>query len=188
MDVLDLSTAQKLGSGNERICFIYPGKDNLCVKVNRPGIIHRSQNKIEYYYFTKLQSRKVPFTHIPEFYGKIETNLGVGLVFERIKKSVNIATERLDLAIEKKTITKSEAQELLSTLYNYLYINGIYVGDLNKDQILLKSIDGSVIPVIIDGLGTRRYGLKLFLISNFRFLARRKLKKSWPTLIKKLTL
>lgn len=188
MTKLNLSDENLLGSGNERLCYIYPQKKELCVKVNRPGVIHRSQNKIEYYYFNKLIKKNIPFTHIPNFYGKIETNFGSGLVFERIINSDQKNSERLDMALKTHSIDKKHAESILKELYSYFYRYGICIGDINTNQILLKNIKGKIIPIVIDGLGTRRYGIKLFLLSNFKFLARRKLKKSWSILLKELNL
>lgn len=188
MHTLDLSKATLLGSGNERMCYLHPEKDECCIKVNRPGVVHRSQNKIELYYFNKLASRNIPFTHLPKFYGTVETEQGTGLVFERIRNSDMSPSQRLDVAIEEELISKEESYTIVNDLFEYCYLHGICIGDINADQILLKNNDGKLTPIIIDGLGTRRYGLKLFLIANFKFIARRKLKKSWPTLLRKLNL
>jgi hypothetical protein len=70
----------------------------------------------------------------------------------------------------------------LGTVFQDLYKNAILLGDVTKDQILLKKTENGYVPKIIDGLGTRRYGLKLFLVSNIKALARFKLVKRWKTL------
>ncbi|WP_025675327.1 YrbL family protein [Salinivibrio socompensis] len=70
----------------------------------------------------------------------------------------------------------------MSDLFLFFYKYGIYLGDINSDQILIKKNRDKITPIVIDGLGTRRYGLKLIIISNFTVLARRKLVKKWRKL------
>lgn len=188
MNKLDLSKSAILGYGNERICYSHPTIDARCVKVNRPGITHRYQNKIEYYYFRRLLAREVPFTYLPTFYGKVNTNFGIGLVFERVKNEDGSDAIKFVQAIEQGDISKEKAYDILNTLYDYCYEYGICIGDLNQDQILLKYIDNKPIPMIIDGIGTRRLGPKLILMSYSKFFSRRKLKKSYATLLRKLQL
>ncbi|WP_159739414.1 YrbL family protein [Vibrio atypicus] len=188
MSIVVLSDELLLGSGNERRCYVHPNDTSLCIKVNHPNVIHRSQNKIEEYYFLKLKKRSVPFTYIPEFYGASETNLGRGLVFERVQNSDGSPSAHLIDLLKDNTITKAEATSMLNQLYQYLIRFGISLGDINADQIVVRQNDHQLTPIIIDGIGTRRFGLKLILLANFPFLARRKVKKNWPVLLKKLSL
>ncbi len=55
---LNLRESDLLGVGNERLCFVHPDVEERCVKVNKPGVVHRSQNKIEKYYFEKLKKKE----------------------------------------------------------------------------------------------------------------------------------
>lgn len=169
-----------IGQGNERSCFTNPLNKNTCVKVIRTK--HRSQNKIEKYYYTKLKKRNNLSPYISEYYGEINTNLGKGLVFERILDSNGCSSESLYTLMKNNAISLNEAKKILKTVFEDLYLNAIVIGDATKDQILLKKTDSGYTPKIIDGLGTRRYGIKLFLMSNIKSFARRKLKKSWKTL------
>ncbi|WP_025738987.1 YrbL family protein [Salinivibrio socompensis] len=179
---LNLRESDLLGVGNERLCFVHPDVEERCVKVNKPGVVHRSQNKIEKYYFEKLKRKKVPFYHIPEYYGDVDTDYGPGLVFERVRDFDGHPSIRLDHAFKCKKISENDIIRIMSDLFLFFYKYGIYLGDINSDQILIKKDRDKITPIVIDGLGTRRYGLKLIIISNFTVLARRKLVKKWRKL------
>lgn len=175
-----LKESDFIGKGNERACYSNPLDTDTCVKVvNRK---HRSQNRIEKYYYSKLKKRNNISPFISEYYGEIETNLGKGLVFEKVTDEDGQSSKSIYALLKSNQISVTEAKKILQTVFNDLYDNAILLGDATKDQILLQKKNGTYFPKIIDGLGTRRFGLKLFLVSNFKSIARRKLKKRWKTL------
>ncbi|WP_165312554.1 YrbL family protein [Vibrio ziniensis] len=173
----------KIGQGNERMCVIHPEDAAKCIKVNIPGVIHRSQNKIENYYLSSLKRRSVPFTHIAKFYGTVETDQGQGLVFKRIVDFDGTPSIRFDKAIEQQIICSQQAKSLLDELNQYLLEHAIYIGDCNKDQILLQRTESGYLLKVIDGLGSRNYGWKLMLLSNIKWYARKKIKAKWPRIL-----
>ena len=188
MSTIDLSSATLLGSGNERRCYVHPFDKTKCIKVNKPNVVYRSQNKIEFYYINKLLRRKVPFTHLPAFYGKVSTNLGIGLIYERITNPDGTPALQLNEMLNNGEISKQDAAILLDNLKKYCLKYAICVSDINEDQILIKKQDDNFCPVIIDGIGTRRYGFKLFAVANILYFARRKTIQKWPLLLKKLNI
>ena len=178
--LLILQESDFIGKGNERACYTNPLNKNLCVKVQKRA--HRSQNKIEKYYYEKLKTRKNLSPFISEFYGEVTTNMGDGLVFEKVTDDNGAASQSIYTLLKSKVISESEAKEILNTVFQDLYKNAILLGDVTKDQILLQKTEHGYTPKIIDGLGTRRYGLKLFLVSNIKSFARFKLISRWKTL------
>lgn len=175
-----LKESDFIGKGNERACYSNPLDADTCIKVVNTK--HRSQNRIEKYYYSKLKKRNNISPFISEYYGEIETNLGIGLVFEKVTDEDGQSSKSIYALLKSNQISVSEAKKILQTVFNDLYDNAILLGDATKDQILLQKKNGTYLPKIIDGLGTRRFGLKLFLVSNFKSIARRKLKKRWKTL------
>ncbi|REG87009.1 YrbL family protein [Marinomonas pollencensis] len=175
-----LKESDFIGKGNERACYTNPLNEKLCVKVQKRS--HRSQNKIEKYYYTKLKKRKNLSPFISKYYGEVSTNMGEGLVFEKVTDLDGSSSQSIYALLKSKIISEAEAREILRTVFKDLYKNAILLGDVTKDQILLQKTENGYIPKIIDGLGTRRYGLKLFLVSNFKSFARFKLVKRWKTL------
>ena len=186
MNEIFLSDDLAIQNGNERICFRHPSDDALCIKVTKKGRVHRLQNKVEKFYYELLMQKNTPFDYIARYYGPVNTNYGIGLVFEKVCNDDLTLSKSLSESISLGLINRSEAKEILNNVYQYLYQNGIYLGDLNQDQILLAQKSGVYVPKIIDGLGTRRYGFKLLVLTRFKFIARRKLKKNWPVLINKI--
>lgn len=186
MNDIFLSDDLAIQNGNERICFKHPDDDSLCIKVTKKNRVHRLQNKIEKFYYEFLISKNTPFDYIAKYYGSVNTNYGIGLVFERVCNDDLSVSKSIRESIQIGLIDEVEAKKILKKIYRYLYVNGIYLGDLNQDQILLAHKSECYVPKIIDGLGTRRYGFKLLFLTRFKVVARRKLKKNWPVLIKKI--
>lgn len=185
MPIIFIDDKKILGLGNERICFIHPSDPSKCIKVNQPNVVHRNQNKIETYYLNKLKKRAVPFTHLADFYGEIDTDWGRGLVFERVLDCDGSPSPRFDQAIENGLISKVQSLPLLQELKNYLLDNAVYIGDCNQDQLLLQRTQSGYRLKVIDGLGTRNYGLKLKLLSNILWYARFKIRAKWPVMLRK---
>ena len=186
--VVTLTDNQLLGAGNERLCFVHPHDNTRCIKVTRPGVTHRSQNAIEQQYFEYLNEQATPFTYLPEYYGVVQTNYGLGLVFERILDDNNQPSQRLDALINNNEISNSCAAEAVDELQEYLLKYGIMLGDINSDQILMRRENRTLKPIIIDGIGPRHLGFKSFVYTRVTFLARYKLKKNWPILLEGLGL
>ncbi|MZI95743.1 hypothetical protein F9817_21400 [Vibrio sp. CAIM 722] len=185
---VNLDTSLLLGAGNERLCFIHPDNELLCIKVTKPGVFHRSQNVIEQQYFNYLKEQNVPFTYLPEYHGVVETNYGTGLVFDRVVDCDIRPAQRLDKMLAEKQISSAQASHVIEELQHYLLKYGIMVGDINPDQILVKTENKSLKPYIIDGVGPRRLGMKSFIYTRVGFMARYKLRKNWPNLIHRLGL
>lgn len=184
MSLLFIDDKKVLGLGHERACFIHPTDETKCIKVSQKGIVHRNQNQIESYYFGILKRRSVPFTHLAEYYGEVHTDWGDGLVFERILDFDGQPSQRFDQAITSGVINQQQAINLLDNLKNYLLSHAVYIGDCNPDQLLLQRTKNGYCLKVIDGLGTRNFGLKLRLLSHILWYARYKIRAKWPTIQK----
>ncbi len=177
--MLDLSNAKQLGRGNERICYLHPTDPKLCIKVNKAGEVRRNQNRQESLYFKHLQSRGVPFEHLPEYGGWAETTQGPGVVYERICNEDGSPSHDLQHHLSEGRVTEGEAKQLLETLHDFLMKYSIAISDLNPDQLLLKRGPDGDRLVIIDGVGARRPGFKAWLMRHVHVYARRKTQKNW---------
>jgi len=184
--MLELEDRLRLGAGNERECYIHPHDAARCIKVNRPGVVHREQNRIERYYFRHLERRGLTGRYLPRFYGEASTTLGPGLVFERIVDHDGQASVPLAHALDQGAISRAEARRLVDELFDFLLEEGVCLGDVNRDQVLVRDAGSQWRPVIIDGLGTRRHGLKLWLVTRLKWLSRRKTLKNRAIFMKKL--
>lgn len=122
-----LTKSLLLGEGNERACYLHPEIQGKCIKVNKPFFIGKpEQSLIEYDYYQSLKNRGVEFEFIPQCYGFVETNMGEGLVFERIE-TVKGRSLNLRQALNEGFFDKDSAASMAMDLYRYLVVNGIAV-------------------------------------------------------------
>jgi thymidylate kinase len=185
-DVINLYHATVLGTGHERTCYINPTNEQLCIKISRYRSGDRQQNRVEHYYLGRLAARGVSFEHIPRCHGWVETSAGRGLLLERILNPNGETAPTLRQAMQQGIIDCAAAQPLLDELHDYLQRHAIVFADVCLDNLLLgHNTDGQPRLYIIDGLGARRYGLKLWLHANLKWLVRHKLQKQWRTLQQK---
>lgn len=176
-----------IGSGHERYCFQHPDDAARCIKVSRLRDGGRRQNEIDYSYFNSLARRGVPFDHLPQIHGWITTSHGRGLIFDKVHGPNGGNALTLDNALRKGAITCAEAKTLLDELYAYLQANALVFSDASLANIALGSTEGGADRLyVIDGLGARHYGLKLWLHEKLLWLARRKLRKQWPVILRQL--
>ncbi|RXK12365.1 hypothetical protein CP985_14515, partial [Malaciobacter mytili LMG 24559] len=79
-----LQNKDLLQKGSERACYEHPFDKNKIIKIvyNQKG--KNNQNDQELYYYNFLNKQNIDYNNISICYGKIDTNLGEGLVFEKI--------------------------------------------------------------------------------------------------------
>ena len=182
--MIDLTGTILVGQGNERSCFVHPHDPGLVIKVPRPGQRSRQQNRIDHFYLTELVRRGASFHHIPRTHGIVATSLGDGLVCERIADSDGASSPPLALAVRRGLLTRERADELLHDLFADLLRDWIVFADVGGNNLVYqRRLEADDRLVIIDGLGARHPGLKLWLQNKIPFLARRKLRKQWPKLL-----
>ncbi|CAK4070424.1 YrbL family protein [Vibrio sp. 16] len=188
--VLDLSQTKRIGTGNERICFEHPDNPSLCIKVYHPmeeimkhTKVVRQQNEMESYYFGQLEKRGVPFHFIPKCYGWVETNLGPGLVFDRVVNDDGTSGRPLKEMLADESVSQQEALQILTRIEHYLLEHSISICDVSPGHILMKKQGTELIPQVIDGVGSRYNDWKLYLLTHVHFFARRKTKALWQKLI-----
>ncbi len=182
----DLHSALPLGEGNERICYLHPDDKYKIIKVTKQASNGRNQNQIEKIYLQELQQRKVPLQFIPSVYSWMNTSKGKGLVFDRIMNDDESPLLSLAECLQRKLICWSDANQLLSELYEYLHRYSIIFADVGLNNLVCYKQNNTWQLAIIDGLGARRLGLKFYIYRKFHLLARIKLKRQWKIFLKKL--
>ncbi|RBQ29852.1 YrbL family protein [Aliarcobacter vitoriensis] len=171
-----------IAKGGERDCYSNPLDFTKVIKVlhtyNNEN--NRNQNDLDYRYFKFLEKLKVPFSHISKTYGYVDTNLGKGLVFDKVcDYNGKISMTFLDTIIKDK-FTKEQEDLLVEDLRNYLFENNVLFIDIGLYNILCCEYEKCKYKlVIIDGLGGRRTGVKFWLYLNSTSFTKYKIKKSW---------
>lgn len=181
-----ISEEEVIGEGRERKCYSVPGQRELCIKITKdiPGE-RLEQSLVEYDYYQYLYRKKVPFDYIPHCYGWVDTNLGKGLLFERVISGGSDKSISLRHALDSGLLDAPSIENLLSDLHSYLFRYGIAVSDLTPSNIVC-SFDEKNRMYVIDGLGSRNMSLKYRVRKRFDFYSRYKIKQQWPLLINRV--
>ena len=79
-----LNEKQFIGKGSERACYIDPRDENKVIKVVHVTISLNNQNELDYIYMKYLIKKNSDLSLLPRCYGYVDTNLGQGLIFDRI--------------------------------------------------------------------------------------------------------
>lgn len=184
MKSVSLENTTLLGSGNERFCYLHPEDENRVIKIpHNKGEKSRHQNELEYQYMRYLQQHDVDMSHISKCYGWIETDIGRGLVFQRVHDVKGMDSITFNKALKEDVLTVAEAKILLEELRIYLEQNTILFVDVGLDNILCqKQKDGNYKLVIIDGFGARRPGLKFWCYLHCKPYAKYKVQTQWKKL------
>lgn len=162
-----------VGKGTNRTCFINPLDRTKCIKVTTSSNELESQSEIEYY--KTLMNKSISFSNLAKYYGKINSDKGIGDVFELIKDYDGSVSKRLFYYLEDSNYDESIQNPftLLDELFSYLKSNRIIVQDFNTKNILYQKINESEGKlIIIDGV---RLSGKIELLKYFDFFVLKKI-------------
>ncbi|MCG3711428.1 YrbL family protein [Aliarcobacter butzleri] len=176
-----LNDSLLIGKGGGRACYIDPRDETKIIKVSytKEGDSN-SQNQIDYIYINYLKKQKRDLSYISSCYEYVKTNLGKGLVFDRVLNYDKTSSKSFRYLIANKMINLEEQKILLSELKNYLEKNEILFADNSLTNILCKEVrEKQYKLIIIDGLGAKRIGLKFWLYLRSRIYKKYKIKKQW---------
>ncbi|MBR7069835.1 MAG: hypothetical protein IKI30_05260 [Oxalobacter sp.] len=183
---IDFTTWRFIGEGSERRCYQDPKNPARLIKISPKANAKQSLREIEYY--QSLIDHKVPFDHIPRFYGKFEQGAFIGVEQEMILASPDSSKRapRLGEYLDRP-LSEAEIAELhiaLDRLRDYLMQWNIVVSDLQISNIVVQKHKEGIRLFIIDGLG----GTELIPLSHwFKSICRQKTVRHWAKLCRKIT-
>ncbi len=142
-----------VGKGVERDCFVHPEDQSKAIKI--PFKSHKTQTKREVKYYRHLEKRCFDgFTHIPKYYGVVDTNHGEGFVVDLIRDDSGEVSKSLKWYLDNGweiDSFRAHIDELKSFFINHLVI---FNYDMYADNILVQFNGGKVHRlVLIDGIG-----------------------------------
>ncbi len=182
--MIELHEDLLLGQGNARYCYIHPEDSSKLIKVEKTKDLKKQQNKIDYIYYAYLVSQNADLSFISTCYEWIETNIGTGLVFERIENFDDSEALTFEEVIIQRTISKTTQKLLLKQLKSYLEINSILFIDVSLSNIICKKVSADEWQlIIVDGLGARRLKLQFWLQRKIKMYAHFKIRKQWNVLM-----
>lgn len=180
MNKLILKEKDFLSKGGERNCYIHPEDENKVIKIVHRNEKHNEQNKLEYKYYEFLKKRDKPLEHLTKCFGFVDTNFGLGLIYERVKDYNNKPSKSFKVYLEEKLFTKAEENRLVDELKEYLFKYDILFIDVDLSNVFCKEISKDRYKlIIIDGLGARRLNWRFYTYLYSKAFTRYKIKKQW---------
>lgn len=183
--MISLTEKNLIAKGSERKCYLHPQDNSKVIKIIYSDGTHNHQNDLEYIYMNYLVKNNKDLSLLTQCYGYVKTNLGVGLVFDRVLDFDYTASKSFRYYIANKLIPVDHQHQLLRTLQEYLEQNVILFVDTSLTNIFCQRInDEEYQLIIVDGLGAKRMGLKFWLYRKFQLYAKYKMKRQWAKLLK----
>ena len=181
-DVLQISD-EPIGVGRERACYRHPRDAGKVIKIQRGEDSTQTRRELEFY--RSLEQRGMDdFTHLPRFYGFVDTNLGRGFVVDLVADFDGGVSRSLWWHFEQG-YPVSEFDAYLDELERYLLENRIVFSvDMGRYNVLFQRISAQRARlVVIDGLGNHS---AINWPDRFGYFARRKIKRRWRRFIGRL--
>lgn len=107
-----------VGNGHHREVYRHPENQNLCIKIIVDGNFNSRQVRREKAYYRYLEDRGISWDMIPKYYGDIQTNLGIGSVFDLILDQDGSVSKTLENYITSNEVTEAHYHGLSKSLHS----------------------------------------------------------------------
>lgn len=179
--MVNLSNNNYISEGEIRACYEHPEDRNLCIKIPKPEVSREYTYK-EILYYKKINKRRRSngkYLFYSNFIGEIETNLGLGQMFDLVRdETTGKISKTLEYYLNKDTfLTDSQLDKALLHLKKQMIDHKIFARDLRARNICCKLKRDNIIElVIIDGIGHRDF----FPFADYStFFARKKIERTF---------
>lgn len=172
-EIIQLDDSLLYGQGSHKKCFLHPHNKNLCIKIayNEGG---QKDLIREINYIDVLKRRHKDYSILPKYFGKVNTNLGTGYVFEIIRDYNNGRTQTLEDFITDLNLFSQNYSlivRLLKELKEKLYKNEIIT------MVLFQKTDENTYRVrIVNDMGS---AVLIPLEYHFKYFAHTKILRRW---------
>lgn len=185
-EIIQLDDSLLYGQGSHKKCFLHPHNKNLCIKIayNEGG---QKDLIREINYIDVLKRRHKDYSILPKYFGKVNTNLGTGYVFEIIRVYNNGRTQTLEDFITDLNLFSQNYSlivRLLKELKEKLYKNEIITMVLFPENILFQKTDENTYRVrIVNDMGS---AVLIPLEYHFKYFAHTKILRRWKMFLEVL--
>lgn len=185
-EIIQLDDSLLYGQGSHKKCFLHPHNKNLCIKIayNEGG---QKDLIREINYIDVLKRRHKDYSILPKYFGKVNTNLGTGYVFEIIRDYNNGRTQTLEDFITDLNLFSQNYSlivRLLKELKEKLYKNEIITIVLFPENILFQKTDENTYRVrIVNDMGS---AVLIPLEYHFKYFAHTKILRRWKMFLEVL--
>ncbi|MWJ29177.1 hypothetical protein GPM19_13410 [Halomonas sp. ZH2S] len=188
MEYFYLEERALLAEGNKRFCFQHPDDSGKCIKVKKRKD-GWEENLIEWFYLKSLSFKKKEVPCLVKCYGWVSTNMGYGVVFDKVVDEDGSDSLVLKSFIkeEYEELSCETVLEMAEELKKYCLKYSVAVTEPNEKNIMVRKDASGCKLVLIDGVGGREgLSIKNILYILFPFYARRKTKKQFLRFEKKI--
>lgn len=185
-EIIQLDDSLLYGQCSHKKCFLHPHNKNLCIKIayNEGG---QKDLIREINYIDVLKRRHKDYSILPKYFGKVNTNLGTGYVFEIIRDYNNGRTQTLEDFITDLNLFSQNYSlivRLLKELKEKLYKNEIITMVLFPENILFQKTDENTYRVrIVNDMGS---AVLIPLEYHFKYFAHTKILRRWKMFLEVL--
>jgi len=168
--IIYLKETQPFAQGGNRLCFVHPDNNALCIKILKPGKVAELRAKRSFFkkfrtnsYFDDnaneykayqqsaiKRGAEHVYTHIPRCYGWQKTDQGRGLVLDYYQQKSGLPCKTLEHYLHEHGFT-AEIQAKLNDLADYLRSTRLMTKNIIPHNVVLA---GDETLKIIDGIGT----------------------------------
>ncbi len=178
--MIDLSNAELIGQGRDRLCYRHPDFSDRCIKVSKRP---QKQTRRERAYFAYIYKKQKNTSHLSRYLDTVTTNYGEGAVFELILNENGQSGSTLTELIKQDKIPPAQINPLLDQLKDYLFDQKICVRDLSPNNLMCQHKENEIKLIIVDGVSNP--GINPLNI-RVGYLTRYFIHRSWKSLEKKI--
>lgn len=178
-----LLSGEPIGEGKERICYQHPEFEDRVIKVPNKG--RDAQHRREIKFYTEVKDRGLEnLNHVPRFYGLARTNLGEGIVVEKITDYDGKVSRPISWYVRQGydlDLFLPYLHQIREFFFTYKLIFNHDMGSTNL--FLRKKSPSEAELVAIDGLGDV---VLLQFFNRFDWIVLSRLERRWGRLIRRL--
>lgn len=182
MSILEIKKELFIGAGGHNATYIHPIDRNKCVKI--PHDPNDGDVKKEMRYRKMCAKKLAKSRLVTEFFGTIETNLGLGYVFERVLDYNGQTSKDLRDFLPKNKPDTQTLQRIWTILLNFksdFLRENIAIVDTDITNFMVQEpTKGSFRVRIVDNIGTP---VLIPLVYWFDFAAAWKAKRYWNKIV-----
>lgn len=182
MSILEIKKELFIGAGGHNATYIHPIDKMKCIKI--PHDPNDGDVKKEMRYRRICAKKLAKSRLVTEFFGTIETNLGLGYIFERVLDYNGQTSKDLRDFLPKNKPDAQTLQQIWTILLNFksdFLRENIAIVDTDITNFMVQEpIKGSFRVRIVDNIGTP---VLIPLVYWFDFAAAWKAKRYWNKIV-----
>ncbi|REL34103.1 YrbL family protein [Thalassotalea euphylliae] len=186
--MLILDNTLYFAQGTTRKCYLHPRNPDLCVKIPLQNQLKRQRGILrsierENTYYKKLVKNNISWSHLCQYHGDVQTNLGTGSIYQVIRDTGGEIARNLEHYLQQENFVHDYQNQLviaLRALFAYMVNNRIVTTSLLPRNIVLTGAPDNFKLTIIDDIGNSEW-LKVSELTTA--LTIRKIRRKWHKML-----